>query len=34
MICNDFKLPVERNYWMPQIQSGDDEENRNKFVQR
>ena len=34
MICNDFKLPVERNYWMPQIQSGDDEENRNKFVRR
>ena len=34
MICNDFKLPVERNYWMPQIQSGDDEENRNKFVHR
>tara|TARA_Y100001968_G_scaffold253743_1_gene239462 strand:- start:52 stop:1101 length:1050 start_codon:yes stop_codon:yes gene_type:complete len=32
MVCNDFELPVERTYWLPQIQSGDDEENRNKFV--
>ena len=34
MVCNNFQLPVERSYWMPQIQSGDDEENRNKFVHR
>tara|TARA_A100000172_G_C3027022_1_gene105212 strand:+ start:135 stop:1190 length:1056 start_codon:yes stop_codon:yes gene_type:complete len=34
MVCNNFKLPIERSYWMPQIQSGDDEENRNKFVHR
>ena len=32
MTKGKFELPVERNYWMPQIQSGDDEENRNKFV--
>ena len=34
MVCNGFQLPVERNYWMPQVQSGEDEENRNKFVHR
>ena len=34
MVCNDFQLPVERNYWMPQIQSGDGEENRNNLVHR
>lgn len=32
MVVNEWKLPVERNYWVPQIQSGKHKETSNKLV--
>ena len=34
LIANDWKLPVERGRFMPQIKSGDDKEDPNRFVRR
>jgi len=34
MIANDWKLPVERGRFMPQIKSGDNKEDMNRFVHR
>ena len=34
LLNGEFKLPVERKFWMPQIQSGDDKEQPNSFIRR
>lgn len=34
LLNGEFKLPVERKFWMPQIQSGDDKEQPNSFIKR
>ena len=34
MIANDWKLPVERGRFMPQVKSGDNKEDMNRFVHK